>query len=50
MKPNFEIFNKNITSKSPALIIAEIGINHMGDVKLCEDMILFALDAGTYCV
>ena len=50
MKANFEIFNKNITSQSPALIIAEIGINHMGDVKLCEDMILSALDAGANCV
>lgn len=50
MKPNFQIFNKNITSQSPALIIAEVGINHMGDVKLCEDMILSALDAGADCV
>tara|TARA_B110000238_G_scaffold50441_1_gene54946 strand:- start:1814 stop:2833 length:1020 start_codon:yes stop_codon:yes gene_type:complete len=50
MKPNFKIFNKNITSQSPALIIAEVGINHMGDVNLCEDMILSALDAGADCV
>ena len=32
------------------MIIAEVGVNHMGDVKLCEDMILSALDAGADCV
>ena len=50
MKPNFKIFNKNISCESPCLIIAEVGINHLGDVKLCEEMILSALDAGADCV
>ena len=50
MKPIFNIFNKTIKLNSPCLIIAEIGINHMGDVNLCEDMILSALDSGADCV
>lgn len=50
MKPYFNIFDKNITHNSACLIIAEIGINHMGDANLCEDMILAALDAGADCV
>ena len=50
MKTNFKIFNKNIYQDSPCLIIAEIGINHLGEVKLCEEMILSALDAGADCV
>jgi N,N'-diacetyllegionaminate synthase len=30
----------------PILVIAEIGINHEGDVKICEDMIQAAAESG----
>ena len=33
-----------------AYIIAEIGINHMGNEDLCKEMILSALDSGADCV
>lgn len=35
-----------IGSEFPTFIIAEIGINHEGDVKLCADMIHAAKEAG----
>ena len=50
MNTNFKISNKVIFQDSPCLIIAEIGINHMGDVKLCEEMIISALNSGADCV
>jgi len=50
MHNKFEIFNKVITNSSPTLIIAEIGINHLGNEKLCTDMILSAIDSGADCV
>ena len=50
MITKFKIFDKTIYWDSPCLIIAEIGINHMGDVNLCKDMILAALEAGADCV
>jgi sialic acid synthase SpsE len=50
MKNSFKIFNKKINHNSPSLIIAEIGINHLGDVSLCEEMILAALESGADCV
>ena len=50
MKIVFEIFDRVISKKSPTLIIAEIGINHMGDEDLCKKMIFSALDSGADCV
>lgn len=50
MNCKFEIFNRIITNNSPTLIIAEIGINHLGKEELCEDMILSAIEAGADCV
>ena len=50
MKNNFKIFDRVIDKKSPTLIIAEIGINHMGNEDLCKEMIFAALDAGADCV
>ena len=37
MNPVFKIFNKVIKKNSPTLIIAEIGINHMGSEELCKN-------------
>ena len=39
-----------ITNNSPTLIIAEIGINHLGNEELCAEMILSAIDSGADCV
>jgi len=50
IKNNFKIFDRVINKNSPTLIIAEIGINHMGDEDLCKEMILSALDSGADCV
>lgn len=50
MNPRFEIFNKVINKNSPTLIIAEIGINHMGSEELCKKMIISALKNGADCV
>ncbi len=50
MKPVLKIFNKVITHNSPTLIIAEIGINHMGSEDLCKEMIIEALESGADCV
>jgi len=48
--PFFMINNKVIKKDSPSLIIAEIGINHLGDEDLCSEMISSAIDAGADCV
>ena len=50
MSPVFKIFNKAIKKNSPTLIIAEIGINHMGSEQLCKEMITSALKNGADCV
>ena len=50
MLAKFKIFNRIITDKSPTLIIAEIGINHLGDEELCSDMINAAIEAGADCI
>ena len=50
MQPVFKIFNKVIKKNSPTLIIAEIGINHMGSEELCKKMIISALKNGADCV
>ena len=50
MKNQLKIFDRVITSESPTLIIAEIGINHLGDEKLCEKMILSAIESGADCI
>jgi len=50
IKNNFKIFDRVININSSTLIIAEIGINHLGDEKLCEEMMISALNAGADCV
>lgn len=44
------IGNFEISHKSPTFIIAEIGVNHNGDVKLGKKMIEMAGKAGADCV
>jgi N,N'-diacetyllegionaminate synthase len=50
MNCNFEIFDRIITNNSPTLIIAEVGINHLGSEDLCADMILAAIKSGADCI
>ena len=45
MKDKFEIFDRIINDSSSTLIIAEIGINHMGNEELCKKMMLDSLSA-----
>ena len=49
MYPVFKIFNKEIKKNSPTLIIAEIGINHMGSEEFVENDYI-ALKSGADCV
>ncbi|MCP9915156.1 N-acetylneuraminate synthase family protein [Cyanobium sp. ATX 6F1] len=41
-----KIRGRTIGEKNPAYIIAEIGINHNGDIQLCRELIDSAIDAG----
>ena len=41
---------KKITSRKYPYIIAEIGINHNGDMKLAQEMIISAKENGADCV
>ena len=50
MNCNFEIFDRIITNNSPTLIIAEVGINHLGSEELCAEMILAAINSGADCI
>ncbi|MBI4160777.1 MAG: N-acetylneuraminate synthase family protein [Candidatus Yanofskybacteria bacterium] len=45
-----KIGNKTIGSGHPAYIIAEIGLNHQGDVRLAKKLIDIAVDAGADAV
>ena len=42
----FKIDNKIISESSPTYIIAEIGINHKGNINLCKKMLLKAKQCG----
>ena len=37
-------------TKSPCFIIAEIGNNHQGDIKLAKELVDYAVDANVDCV
>ena len=50
METNIETDNKTISDKSPTYIIAEIGINHNGDLKVAKSLIDNAVKAGFDCV
>jgi N-acetylneuraminate synthase len=49
-KPEIMIGNRKIGIDHPPFVIAEIGINHEGDIKKAKQMILDAYDAGAECV
>ena len=44
------IGNRKINEKSPVYIIAEVGLNHQGDVGLAKKLIDIAVQAGADCV
>lgn len=44
------IHNKNIGDKQPTFIIAEIGVNHNGDINLAKRMIDAAIETGADAV
>lgn len=48
--PTVRIGKKTIGGKNPTYIIAEIGLNHQGDVNLAKKLIDIAVDAGCDCV
>jgi len=41
-----EIWNKKIGENEPAFIVAEIGINHNGDIAIAKKLIDIAIEAG----
>jgi len=46
----FFVGNTEISEKSPSFIIAEIGNNHQGDIKLAKELVDHAVDANVNCV
>lgn len=50
MKPEIEIFGRKIGEEFPPFIIAEIGINHEGDMIKAKRMIDDAASVGCECV
>lgn len=45
-----KIQNRTIGLEYPPLVIAEIGINHCGDISLAKHMVTLAAQAGAECV
>lgn len=45
-----KIGSKKIGEKNPTYIIAEIGLNHQGDINLAKKLVDIAVDAGVDCV
>ena len=43
---NFKFGNSEIAENSPTFVIAEIGINHNGDLNSAKQLIKVAKDAG----
>jgi len=50
MNPSIKIGNRKIGTNYPAFVIAEIGINHEGNMKKAKQMVRDAKDAGAECV
>ena len=50
MDKKLKIGNQIVGSGHPVFVIAEIGINHEGDVSKCDSMIRAASDAGANAV
>ena len=49
-KNKFEIDGTTISSEDPCYIIAEIGINHNGDLSIAKNLIEVASEAGANAV
>ena len=49
-KPEITINGRKIGENYPPLVIAEIGINHGGDIKKAKQMVLDAYNVGAECV
>lgn len=49
-KPHIEISGRKIGEDYPPLVIAEIGINHEGSLKVAKEMVDAAYRAGAECV
>jgi sialic acid synthase len=47
---NLTLGTRTINDSSDAYVIAEIGNNHLGDLKICEEMFRVAADAGVDAV
>lgn len=45
-----KLAHREIGPEHPPLVIAEIGINHEGDLSVAKDMVRMARDAGCECV
>ena len=43
---NFKIKNLNVSNFTPPILIAEIGINHGGDLKIAKNMAKLAVSNG----
>lgn len=45
----FFVDSREVSEKSPAFIIAEIGNNHQGDIQLAKELVDHAVNAGVDC-
>ena len=45
-----KIANREVSPEHPPLVVAEIGINHGGDLKVAKKMVRLAHEAGCECV
>jgi len=50
VQPYIEFGNHRISEDEPVFIIAEIGNNHQGDIKLAKSLVDLAIKAGVDCV
>ena len=50
LEHSVHIAHREITPRKPPLIVAEIGINHGGDVDVALEMVRLAADTGCECV
>lgn len=46
----FSIGGRNVGEGQPPFVIAEVGINHNGDVSLAKQMVYAAKEAGAHCI
>ena len=45
-----KIKNRHVGFESPPLVVAEIGINHGGDVEVAKSMVRLAAESGAECI